>query len=448
MGKEEPKGKVDPQEEVDRIIRTAKTLGVEVDETDVSQWLTAMAAADASEGDVVIDEEAGVFGHEITLLDFDRGTLDRYRHMADIVQLPDKPNVETAISLSGSAAQGVIQLYPGDADFFERVNIIADTREESVRVLGELMREKALAFMEGPEYQLNDVRFGTWQEDVIREGERVASGSSMMWRPDEIKAGKMEVLRSDGEPWTVEWEYAHLDPGWCKMDWLITEKERGRVVNASNMLDVTWETPEGEIVPLDGFLDPYFQEVYLEAESVPVFSKLAEHISPKAQGEYVHQLTGEVYRYAVKKPNYGKVAKRMYNIFRLTGRTQAAALIRELFDEPAALLYQVGSLIDTIGEAADEGTTLDRRTMVKQLDKLVESTTMVLEGPEEAAIVAAILKLRDDVTGWEDLGDEWHTVVDESKHAVFDLVNEFFQAKLMAIQEVADFLEELEKEEH
>ena len=32
MGKEERKEKIDPQEEVDRIIRTAKTLGVEVDE--------------------------------------------------------------------------------------------------------------------------------------------------------------------------------------------------------------------------------------------------------------------------------------------------------------------------------------------------------------------------------------------------------------------------------
>jgi hypothetical protein len=79
---------------------------------------------------------------------------------------------------------------------------------------------------------------------------------------------------------------------------------------------------------------------------------------------------------------------------------------------------------------------------------LVESTTTVLEGPEEAAIVAAILKLRDDVTGWEDLGDDWHKVVDESKHAVFELVNEFFQSKLLAIQEVAEFLEEIKQEEH
>ena len=31
-------------------------------------------------------------------------------------------------------------------------------------------------------------------------------------------------------------------------------------------------TPDGTITPLDGYLDPYFQEVYLEAESIPVFT--------------------------------------------------------------------------------------------------------------------------------------------------------------------------------
>ncbi|MGD8998655.1 MAG: hypothetical protein PVH80_11155, partial [Anaerolineae bacterium] len=119
------------REDVAQIIKTARTLGVEVDETDVAQWLTLMAASDTMDWD--IDVEAGIYGHEITLLDFDKTTLDRYRRIADIVQLPDLPNVETAISLAGSAAQGVIQRYPGDCDYFERVNIKAKTREEACR---------------------------------------------------------------------------------------------------------------------------------------------------------------------------------------------------------------------------------------------------------------------------------------------------------------------------
>ena len=47
-----------------------------------------------------------------------------------------------------------------------------------------------------------------------------------------------------------------LDPGWCKLDWVIADPIRGRLANASNMLDVTWEVPDGTIIPLDGYLDP------------------------------------------------------------------------------------------------------------------------------------------------------------------------------------------------
>jgi len=41
MAEENVRGK----DEVVRIIETAQTLGIEVDESDVSQWLTAMAAS-------------------------------------------------------------------------------------------------------------------------------------------------------------------------------------------------------------------------------------------------------------------------------------------------------------------------------------------------------------------------------------------------------------------
>jgi hypothetical protein len=443
MGEERPQPG-DASKEVERIIQTARMMGVEVDETDVAQWLTAMAAVQTGVGDWSVDEDIGVFGHRITLLDFDRETLDRYRRIADIVQLPDLPNVETAVSLSGSAAQGRIQRYPGDCDYFERVNIKAPTRDEACRVLADLMRDKALAFFEGPDYQLVEVKFGTWKSDVVKAGERIAAGSPISWAPDEVKAGQMEVFRADGQPWAVEWEYGCLDPGWCKMDWVIAEPERGRVVNASNMLDVTWETPEGEIIPLDGFLDPYFQEVYLEAESVPLFAKLARHISPKALGEYVDQLSGEVRKYTREHVNYGKAAKRLYNIFRLTGRHEPAAVIRELFDEPAALLYQVWSILDTIDDAARPDSSLDRETVVQQVDELMRNVVAVLDGPQEAEMLTALLRLRDDVTGWAGLGDERGAFIGESRERVEEMVNDYFREKLLAIPGVTEFLEGLE----
>ena len=445
-GQERPS---DSEQEIDQIINTAKTLGVEVDENDVVQWLTAMAAAGTMQWEM--DAEAGIYGHEITLLDFDKATLDRYRRIADIVQLPDLPNVETAISLAGSAAQGVIQRYPGDCDYFERVNIKAGTREEACRVLADLMRDKALDKFEGPGYQLIEIKFGTWQSDVIKDGELITTGSPVSWNPDEVKAGKMRVSRGPAEDatgsapdWDVEWEYGCLDPGWCKMDWIVAEPERGGVVNASNMLDVTWEAPDGSIVPLDGFIDPYFQEVYLEAESVPLFSKLIHHISPRALDEYVQQLTGEVYKYTHKHINYGKAAKRMYNIFRLTGRHRAAALIRELFDEPAALLYQVWALLDTMDDAGQAHSTIDRETLVQQTDDLIRNVVEAVEGPLETEIVMALIRLRDDVTGRVDLGDGWGVLIAESRTKTEELVNRFFEEKLMGIPEVREFIESLE----
>ncbi len=439
----EEKNQVDAREEVEQIIKTARALGVEVDETDVAQWLTAMTGSETMKWD--LDEKAGVYGHEITLLDFDRGSLERYRRIADIVQLPDLPNVETAVSLAGSAAQGVIQLYPGDCDYFERVNIKAETREEACCILADLMRDKALDKLEGPDYQLLEVRFGTWKEDVLKEGEPISAGSPISWSADEIKAGKMQVARASGEPWEVEWEYGCLDPGWCKMDWVITEKERKGVVNASNMLDVTWEAPDGLITPLDGFIDPYFQEVYLEADSVPLFSKLAEHISPQALDEYVQQITGEVYKYTHKHVNYGKVAKRLYNVFRLTGRYQAAALIREMFDEPAALLYQVWSLLDTIDDAGKPDSTIDRETLVQQTDKLIRDVVETCEGPMETEIVMSLIQMRDNITGRLDLGQGWSALITDARAKVEELVNEFFKTKLLGIPEVVEFLDSLEE---
>ena len=158
---------------------------------------------------------------------------------------------------------------------------------------------------------------------------------------------------------------AAQDPGWCKLDWVIADPERGTLANASNMLDVTWEAPDGTITPLDGYLDPYFQEVYLEAESIPLFSKLAEHVSENALDDYVHQLEKEVRKYVTRDPlNYGKAAKRMYNIFRLTGKYEEAVFLRELFDEPATMLYQVYSLIRTIDDAAKPGSSISKESML------------------------------------------------------------------------------------
>jgi hypothetical protein len=162
------------------------------------------------------------------------------------------------------------------------------------------MRDKSLEAATGPNYQLNRVRMGSYRIDVIRNGSNFRAGSSIEWNIDEIRSGKIECVTSDSQPHQIRWDDVVLDPGWCKMDWVIADPVRKELVNASNMLDVTWEAPDGTITPLDGYLDPYFQEVYLEAESVPIFSKLAQHVSANALDDYVRQLENEVTKYLTR----------------------------------------------------------------------------------------------------------------------------------------------------
>ncbi|HSG16742.1 MAG TPA: hypothetical protein VLE70_10545, partial [Anaerolineae bacterium] len=320
----------DPEKQISRIIASAQALGVEMDEEEAIQWLTAVIAAEQHDGATEIDHERGVFGHRVVLLDFDPADLDRVRRVAAIVEIEDRPNVETAIALSGSSAQSQVQTFPGDFDYFERVNIKAGDQASACAILGDVIRNKALQTTSGAGYQLIEVRFGTWRHQVVRGGKTVEPGSSMTWSPAEVEAGHFQVLTPDGEDRTIGWDYACQDPGWCKLDWVLVDPAFPRAVKASNMLDATWEAPDGSILPLDGFIDPYYQEVYLDAESIPLFSKISEQMDPDALRTYVVRLEGEIHKYVQEgHANYGKAAKRLYNVFRLTGRFEEAAYVRE-----------------------------------------------------------------------------------------------------------------------
>ncbi|MBN1262415.1 MAG: hypothetical protein JXB35_17175, partial [Anaerolineae bacterium] len=314
------------KEQLARIRESAKRLGIEINEEEANSWLEAVKTM-GQQDQIVVDARTGVFGHGVTMLDFSPTELARFREVGRLVEFYDKPGkVETALALSGSAAQSKIQTYPGDLDFFERVNIKAPTREEACRILGEIMHEKALSTFKGDTYQLIEVKLGSFPADFFRGEKPIPTGSPIGWKPEEVQAGEIRGEDREGKPVIIKWEEAAQDPGWCKLDWVVVDPDRKQLANASNMLDVTWEAPDGSITPLDGYLDSYFQEIYLETESVPIFSKLVKHMSPNALNDYVKALEGQVEKYLQTAPaNYGKVAKRMYNIFRLTGRYEEAA---------------------------------------------------------------------------------------------------------------------------
>ncbi len=434
-----------PQADLDRIVASARRLGVELDEADALQWLAAVAAAGG--GEVVVDDAAGVFGHRVSMLDFSSEDLAHFRAIGRLVGFDDAPGVETALALSGSAAQSKIQTYPGDCDYFERVNIMAPTRDDACRRLASLMREKALATLTGDTYRLIEVKFGNYPRDLQRGDRTCRAGSPIAWKPGEIVAGSLTGRAADGTEVEVGWDEVALDPGWCKLDWVVADPVRRQVANASNMLDVTWEAPDGGITPLDGYLDPYFQEVYLEADSVPVFSKLVRHVSPDALAEYVSQLEREVRKYVAHEPrNYGKAAKRMYNVFRLSGRYEEAAFLRELFDEPTAVLYQVHSLLRTVEEAAEPGSAISFDTLLAQVDALIIDVLRALEGPEEEEIVRLVLQLRDALSREGQAGMR-SAAVEAARERVLNLVNNFFHDKLVGLPAIADYLEGMSTEE-
>ncbi len=425
-----------------KIIESARRLGVELDESEALQWLTAMGSM-RKEDDVAVDVRQGVYGHRITLLDFSPERLEYFRRVGKLVEFSDVPGlVETALALSGSAAQSRIQTYPGDADFFERVNIKTPTREEACRVLAKIMREKALSTARGETYQLIEVKFGSYPEDVEHKGRLHKKGTPIAWTPAEIEAGSLLETYLKGEPVTISWEEAALEPGWCKLDWVIADPIDQALVNASNMLDVTWEAPDGKITPLDGYLDPYFQEVYLDAESIPIFTKLAKQVDSNALDDYVTALEKEVRKYITTTPNYGKAAKRMYNIFRLTGKYEEAAYLRELFDEPATVLYQVWSLIRTIDDTFTAGSSLHLQTLLAETDRLIVTVVDVLEGEKETEIVRMLLKLRS-ILGHEVPGQELSPQAEAARDEVINLVNNFFYEKLTGVPQIKEYIDHL-----
>lgn len=427
--------------DVTAIIDAARRRGIEMNEQEARAWMGALAG---SVEEMVTDDASGVFGARIVMLDFSADELSRFRRIADIVGFADvEGRVETALALSGSAAQSKIQRYPGDCDFFERVNIRADSREEACAILSDLIREKAMATSEGPGYRLMEVKYGEYPFDMERGGTACRKGTPITWSADEVASGRIEGSLVDGDEVSIRWVDVAAEPGWCKLDWVVADPKRGGLANASNMLDATWEGPDGSIEPLDGYLDGYFQEVYLEADSIPLFTKLRASMTSDALDHYVDQLEGEVRKYVdASHANYGKAAKRLYNVFRLTGRIPEAVYVRELFDEPAALLYQVNALLRTVDDALDAPDTFDVDDLLDQVDALILEVISVLEGVQETEVIRHLLHLERALVR-HGAGVESRDAIRSAQGEIEVIVNNFFHERLTEVPAIAEYLEGL-----
>ncbi|MDX6698703.1 MAG: hypothetical protein QOE65_2100 [Solirubrobacteraceae bacterium] len=282
--------------------------------------------------------ESGVFGVAAVLRDFDEADVARLRAVAAAIRSPERPAVRSAIALSGSAAQSRVQPFPGDFDFFERVHIRAPSRTAAQLELRDVMVATIAGAFANPDLQFSEMKLGLHPRDR----------TPLSWTLVHVDARALEL--EDGS--TLAMDDVLDEPGFVKLDWVHADHARGRLVNVSKVLDPTWESPDGDIVALDGVLDAFYQEVYLDPDSRIDVERLVHHVRPDDLVAYVQQLESEVRKYSdPAHANHGKVAKRLYNLCRVQGRAAEAAYLRSLFDDPPARLYQVQGMLHALEPA-------------------------------------------------------------------------------------------------
>ena len=126
------------------------------------------------------------------------------------------------------------------------------------------------------------------------------------------------------------------------------------------------------------------------------------------------------------------MAKRLYNVFRLTRRYSDAAYLRELFDEPATILYQICALIRTVEESFQPDSKINRATILAQTDELIVGVTSALEGEKEVEIVRMLLNFRGLLAHDINRG-ELSPQADAARAEIINIVNNFFYNKLTGV---------------
>lgn len=430
------------EREVKEIQDVAHREGVELNAPEARAWILAVSQAER-EAPLVQDAQAGIFGHRISLLDFDQQELDYFRRLARQVRTVRHPNTESAIAIAGSSAQGKVQLFPGDNDFYERLNIHATSEVEARRLLNQVVRATALRAFAESDIVLLEVDLGVFPSDVFQNGKQRKAGHSIEWTPTDVLNGFMAVQDANGQPLTIKWEEVQAGIGFVFLSWIVADRTEQRIGLASNVIDATWEAPDGNIIALDGSIDPFFQEIYLEAEAAPVFTKVVQHADPNAMDMYIQAMRAQVIHYSHDEVNFGKVAKRLYNLFRLTDRLEAAAYLRELFDEPAARLYQVTGLLEAADAARDPQSGIDHTTVIHQIDHIIRAVKETDTSPAEVTMLSELRRLRENVLRRKQPDQEWRVVLDDVNEKCLALVNDYFRERLVALPQIKEFLQEL-----
>jgi hypothetical protein len=420
-------------------IATAQRLGIEADAEATRQW---MLAVDASEHGIGVDAETGTFGDQVAMLDFDPADLDRFRRLVPFVRLAPSPEIESAIAISGSAAQGKVQLFPGDTDFYERAHIRAGTREEAEAILRAAMRATAMRAFDEPDVVLVQANLGEYDQVVTERGQQRDPGDAITWTPADVAAGEIVVGLPDGGTRTIRWDDCPIG-GWNYFHWIVADRGEGRIWFASNMVDPSWENASGEMESLDGAIDPTAQEIYLEPSALALVQRVSGAVAPDAREAYRLAMRGEARHYTHEDPNFAKAAKRLYNLFRVADELEAAAYVRELFDEPSACLYQVPGLLEAADVALEPDSGITRETVLSQLEIVADAIEHGTDGEAERDLLAQLGRLRESALREGEAGESWDVVLAEVRASSASMVNEFFRERLLGYDRVRELVEEL-----
>ena len=117
--------------------------------------------------------------------------------------------------------------------------------------------------------------------------------------------------------------------------------------------------------------------------------------------------------------------------------------MRELFDEPAAKLYQVPGLLDAADVALDPTSGITRDTVVRQLDLVAAAIADVTDGTVEDELIGSIDRLRTTAMADGRESDDWATVLAEVRTTCSAIVNEFFRERLLGYPQVRELVEAL-----
>lgn len=431
----------DPDDEIAAAVAvavaTVEAAGGTVDEVGIG-WLAAGLTATAAPGEFAIG--GGFGGHELALLDFDPSGADELRRLGEAVATPPAPDRVVALALTGSAAQGWVQPFPADTDFFERVHLLTPTRAEALARLAAIVRETVDRVEARPGFALEEVWFGSLPPSTAA-AQPHRFGSALAWGRAEVAAGVVELAEPrGGAVRAVTWAEAAVDPGFVKFDWFVTDRADGGPTRVSKVIDPTWAGPDGRVESLDGAIDADFQQIYLAATAADLArSLIAEGHATGVEDRLAYALAMErdVVAYACRAlPDFAKVAKRLYNLCRTTARYPEALMLRDLLATEPARLARLRAALDVATLVLDDPAQAEAEPpLAAWFDDLCE----VLG--EDAGCAPALAACRRALA--EQRRERLRTAIQELDDLLGERINAGFRERLLAYGLTAALLAEL-----